>query len=881
MANLMIVESPKKTKKLESILGKDWSVVASVGHIQDLPSEGGLNINKDTLELNLVLSERGKRIVGDIKKNLKYFNRVLISTDPDREGEAIARDLRDRLDLGDRYERCTFNALTKTAVLNAVNGNLGKINEDLVAAQEARRIMDRVTGWELTEAVTNYLGRLSPVGRVQSQAVNLIVQREREYNSFVQTNHFSLKSTIAGDKPWFANLDVKASGLGHLVDGGVTAWTDRAAAEELKSKISKLVVIESSKKEHESFAPAPFQTSTLHQAALNKLGFNSKKTDELAQALYQEGHITYIRTDSTEISDEAFGMLQSYAQAKGLPVLDKKRVGKKSAVAQEAHECIRPGDFEFLGETGLTADQKKLYQMIWTRTVASQLEPVVSMNTTTKLSAEIDGKTYFFKASGSVPIRKGWKVLLENDDAEDDDDADEKKKEDEDAAKNPVPVLEPGEVVDVTESILVEKRTSKPSYFTEATLSKVLEAKEIGRPSTYTAIYQKIGEKGHKYVFEDTSKSKKKPFLRPMDTAFSLIDAVSDVFKIMDMNFTSEMERGLDDIANGELDKAGFVKGFFKVIDEEIERLTNKPGAAKLEPCEKCGSRMISMPSKTPGKRWWRCNGDSCSHTAADMDGRPATEEDIRKLQEEKIKPFLNPDGTAKFPCPTVGCGKPMIRIASSKKKNTWWWACSSPRDSGCDASAFDDAENQAPVFDVPAFFAAKAEEEKKRFSNEDGSAKYPCPKCGDHLVERTSKKGNQYWCCVAPKEQCEFMTWCDENGGPVMNPEEVKAEREAAREEKMARLSNPDGSPLWACGKCGSHLDKRPTKKDPSKHWFGCTNFPRCRQTYFEGDDGKPNYDEPKGKGGGKGGKSASKKPSASKKRGGVADIYKVVGKK
>lgn len=879
MANLMIVESPNKCKTLEGILGKDWSVVASVGHIQDLPAEGGLGINKETLELNLVLSERGKRIVGDIKKNLKFFSRVLISTDPDREGEAIARDLRDRLELGDRYERCTFNELTKEAVLGAVNSNLGKINEDLVAAQEARRILDRYTGWELTDAVTNYLGRLSPVGRVQSQAVNLIVQRERAYDSFVQTDHFSIKSTTSGDKPWYASLDVKSSGLGHLVDGGVTAWTDKAAAEALRSKISKLVVVESEEKEHERFAPAPFQTSTLHQAALNKLGFNSEKTDNLAQALYQEGHITYIRTDSTEISDEAFGMLQAYAREKGLPVLDKKRVGKKSAVAQEAHECIRPGDFNFLGDTGLSADQKKLYKLIWTRTVASQLAPVTSMNTNTKLSAEIDGHTYFFKASGSIPLTKGWQVLLENDDSEDEDDVGEAKKEAEAAAKNPVPLMQPGDTVDISSNELVSKRTQKPQYFTEASLSKVLESENIGRPATYTAIYKKIGERGHKYVFEDKSKNKSKPFLRPMDTAFGLIDAVSDVFKIMDVHFTSEMENGLDDIAKGELDKEGFVKDFFKVIDEEIERLSNKPGAAKLEPCEQCGSRMISMPSKEPGKRYWRCNSKTCKTTAQDLDGRPATKEDIRKIKEERLKPFMNEDGSAKFPCPTTGCGKPMIRLASKNKKDTWWWACSSPQDSGCSQSAFDDAENEAPVFDVPAFFAAKADEEKKGFSNEDGSAKFPCPKCGDHLVERTSKKGNQYWCCVAPKDKCEFMTWCGEDGGPVMNPEEVKAEQAAKREERMARLSNPDGSPLWACGKCGSHLDKRPTKKDPSKHWFGCTNFPVCKETYFEGDDGNPNYDAQKTKGG-KGGKAA-KKPATRKKRAGVADVYKIVGKK
>lgn len=891
MASLMIVESPNKCKKLMSILGKDWSVVASVGHIQDLPSKGGgLHINKDTLEMNLELSERGRRVISDIKSKLSHFDRIVISTDPDREGEAIARDLRDRLNLGDRYERCTFNEITKTAVLDAVNNNMRKIDEDLVAAQESRRILDRVTGWELTTAVTNFLGRLSPVGRVQSQAVNLIVQREREYDAFTVTNHYGIKSTIGVENSWNATLNVKDSGLGQVVDGGKVCWTDKAAAESLRSKIATLTVVSSEEKEHDSFAPAPFETSTLQQASLNKLGFNSKKTDATAQALYQAGHITYIRTDSTEISDESFVALREYALGRGLPVLEEKRVGQKSAVAQEAHECIRPSDFNFLGDSGLTSDEKMLYKLIWTRTVASQLEPVKSMNTTAVLSAEIDGATYLFKATGSVPLTKGWKVLLDNDDAADEDAESDKKEEEAAAAKNPVPILTVGDVLTVSKSELLSQKTQKPTYFTQASLGKRLKAESIGRPATYTSIFEKIGETGHKYVFEDQSKSKTKPFLRPMQTAFDLIDTVSDVFKIMDVNFTREMEKGLDSIATGDMEYEGFVKGFFKVIDEEIERLSKKPGAAILEPCRKCDTgKLISMPPKVIGdNRWWKCNSEECEATVSDHNGKPITDEIRQQIHKEKIAPFLKADGTPKFPCPTEGCGCAMIRIASKKKKNVWFWGCSSPKNTPCSITAFDDAKNQSPVYDTDAFFAAAAEEEKKGFSNEDGTAKYPCPMCGNHVVKRiSSKKSKEYWACVTPSKECDFFTWPDTDGTPIMNAEERKAEKAAEREALLKSLSNEDGTPKWACGSCGGHLNKKPTSKDPNKNWFGCTNFPKCSQSYFEDADGNPNYASAKGKSGGKGGKSgaakkpSTKKPAAGKKRTGVARIHAVVGKR
>lgn len=842
----MIVESPNKKSTLEGILGPDWTVVASYGHIQDLPSNGALGINKETLQMAFELSDRGRNIINGLKRDLNGYKRIVIATDPDREGEAIAQHLKDRLGLGNNYERCTFNKITKKAVLDAVNNNVRKIDDDLVAAQESRRILDRVVGWEFTDALTLYLGQLSPIGRVQSQAVNIIVSREREVEQFQETTHWSINSFIgeAAQNTWQASLNVKQSGLGQVVDGGSTCWTDKNAAETLLSKIEKFEVLSSEKKETNSSAPMPFETSTLQQAALNKLGFNSKKSDSISQNLYTLGYITYIRTDSTEISEEGFELLSQYAEEHGLPVLSAKRFGKKGAVDQEAHECIRPSDFNFLGD-GLGAEEKAMYKLIWTRTMASQLKPATRMTTTTKLVADIDGSKYIFNATGSVPLDKGWRVILEDDDSEDDGERSTKQAEEDQEAKNPVPVLEVGDVVTVKESKLIQSKTHKPTPFTQITLGKTLKEKGIGRPSTYTSIYEKIGESGHKYVFEDDSKSAKTPFFRPYKRAYQMVDTVSDIFKIMDIDFTKKMEDDLDLIANGKLEHTQFVKSFFDMVDEEIEKLESKDGRAEVIPCEACGSSMIRLPEKKGDGWWWRCWNKSCGKSASDLNGKPATQADLERLHLEKIAPFLNEDGTAKHPCPTENCGKPLVRLPSKKKKNVWFWACSSPRDSGCSYTAYDDKDNAVPVHDTEAYWKEKRDKQKAEFSHEDGSPLFPCPKCKEHLLKIPGKNGF-FWGCSQDKEVCGFTTWCDDAGNPVMNPEEVKAEKAAAKAAKIKRLSNEDGTPKWPCKKCGSPLDKKQSQK--GGFWFGCVNFPACTQTYPEDKEGNPDYDAKKG---------------------------------
>lgn len=864
MNHLMIVESPTKKGTLEKILGPDWTVVATSGHVQDLPVGSGLGFDKNSLEIYYELSQRGKKIINGLKRHIDYFSRVVVATDSDREGEAIAQHVVDLLDIQNRYERCTFNSITKKTVQAAMSGEMREIDTNLVAAQESRRMLDRFAGWEFGDAVSMYLGQRCPMGRVQSQVVKIIVDRQKEVDNFKQTDHWSI-DVLAGETKadtWKASLDVKGSGLGEVVDGDHTCWTDKNAAEALMAQIKQLEVLKSERKETKSSAPPPFETSTLHQSALNTLGFNSKKTDSIAQKLYQLGYITYIRTDSTEISDDAFEMLSQYAEKARLPVCDAKQTGKKGAVDQEAHECIRPSDFEYLGDD-LEPGDKELYKLIWTRTMASQLMPATRWTTSTKLATTIDGHEYFFKATGSVPKDKGWRVILEDDDSEDDENRSKKKDEESSQAKNPVPVLGVGDVVTVSDSVLVSKKTTKPTPFTEGTLGAILKRTGVGRPSTYTPTYEKIGDAGHKYVTYDDSKSKDKPYFKPLQRAYDMVNAVGDIFKIMDIEFSGKMEDDLNEIANGNLVYEDFVKGFFSLVDEEIARLQEKEFDGVRYPCEKCGENLVRMPdNKRSDSWWWKCYNKSCGHTTQDLKGKPMTAADKERLHKEKIADFLNDDGSAKFPCPTEGCGKPMIRIASKKKKDTWFWVCSSPKDSGCDRTAFDDKENQVPVYDTKAFWKAKNEKLKRDFSNEDGTPLFPCPNCGSHLLKLPTKKGGFFWGCSTNRDECGFSTWCDKDGNPVMNPEEVKAERAAKKAARMKEICNEDGTPKWPCGKCGSPLDKRVSEKGTV--WFGCTSYPKCEASYFDDGTGNPDYEDK----GGKGKKKTSKKKSKPKPR-------------
>lgn len=740
---LMIVESPKKCKPISSYLSSidpdsKWDVLASVGHIQDLNSDkkgkfGSLGINKETLEMDYQLSQKGTDVVKTLQKMIKEndYQRIVIATDSDREGEAIAEHLRIRLKLKDKdYDRCTFNEITKTAVEKSLNAPR-KVNKDLIKAQDSRRILDRVVGWEAGSAVGRAMNQKTPMGRVISQAVKMVVMRERERNAFVQKEHYGVKITIDN---WTADLDLKQSDL--LDDDAEdNYWQDKPLAEKIAAALegATLGVIDSSKELKERFAPPPFETATMHQAAANTLGWVAKKCDNIAQKLYQESHITYIRTDSTVISDDAFVALQQYGKANGLNVVEKKREGKKGKVDQEAHECIRPSNFDFDG-TGLDADDKLLYDLIRTRCIASQLEASIYEVVALTLATDDDK---IFKASGSIMIDKGWRVLLDGDDSEE---------EEVDASStNPVPLKNKGDEVVASKSELLIKKTQKPPRLTQSTLGAMLTKYGIARPSSYANIYEKIGEKHHGYV------SVKGKFYEPSEHAEKMVAITEDDLCIMDAAFTMSMEDHLDDIANGKIEGNAYIFDFFERLGENLDSILKKHTKPDSK-CLECGEQTLRRIGKKDGKGFfWGCRNTECKKSFSDKDGKPI----------DGDKEFLNEDGTPMFPCPK--CKKHLIRIPSKKSKKLWWICSDKTRECGFIAGNNDKGE--------PDFEAQKSREEwEKKVADAhdaDGKPLFPCPVCDKALIKGMSKSEKLYFRCSARKADCDFFTMADDEGNP------------------------------------------------------------------------------------------------------------------
>lgn len=771
--NLVIVESPSKCKTIKKILtsissgNEEWDVKASVGHVMSLNADkngrfGSLGINKQTLEMDYVLSQRGADIIKDLKKLIKTkkYDRIIIATDPDREGEGIAEHLRIRLELGDNYDRCTFNEITKRAVEDAIN-NPTKVNENLIQSQDARRILDRVVGWEGTTAASKVLGKRTPIGRVQSKVVDFIVEREQARKQFVETQYYGINCLF---EDWESVLDVKAS---NLIKPDDSYWTDKAEAEYYASMINSLVVEEVEKSVVQESAPMPFETATMQQAAINKLGFDGKKCDKVAQKLYQAGVITYIRTDSTAISDEGFKLLQEYAKSEGLPVLSEKRVGKSGAVAQEAHECIRPSDFSY-DPSSLDADERALYELIKTRCLASQLEPAVYDKTLFKLRVNLDDlkdttkkeeytklPELLFKTSGRILKEQGWRVLLDGDDSEDDEDS--KGGEDDDGE---IPNLNKGDVVTANECKIVLGKTKMPPRFNAATLIKKLKQHGVGRPSTYSTIFEKIGEGHHGYILKEGSK--KNPKLVPSDHAVDMVVKTKNYLSIMDVDFTTEMEDRLDKIANGDEDRDSFVFSFFDTLTNEIAAMIDKEGVIenKIEyhECPTCAKETLRrFERKNKQGFFWSCKNPDCKATFSDKDGEP-----IDKLAE-----FLNKDGTPKFPCPDCSEPTPLIRIKAKSKK--FYWVCSKGREL-CGFITSDKKDSKEPDLE-----AKKRREEwfeqVRQSKDADGNPLNPCPECKKALVKCESQKteGVFYYRCESRKSDCSYSCPADSEGNPVI----------------------------------------------------------------------------------------------------------------
>lgn len=583
--NLLIVESPAKAKTIEKYLGKDFTVKSSYGHVRDLDKSNNAVDIDNNFEPKYVVSSDKSKLVAELKKLVKQVDEVWLATDEDREGEAISWHLCEVLGLDPREtKRIVFREITKPAIKNAIT-KPRTVDLNLVDAQQARRILDRLVGYELSEVLWKKVrGKLS-AGRVQSVAVKLVVEREKEINDFNVESFFRINAIFKVRNEQGTWVDLKAE-LSSRFD------SEKSALEFLNKCLGATYTIEDIQVKPLKRRPtAPFTTSTLQQEASRKLGFAVKRTMSVAQKLYEAGMITYMRTDSVNLSETALNAIEDVVRKEyGDKYHKQRRFKGKSSNAQEAHEAIRPTYFQRQSVSG-DRDEQRLYELIWKRAVASQMAEAILEKTTVKIGISTIPGT-FLKAEGEVLKFDGFlKVYLES---KDDDDEEE--------AKGILPPLKVGQELNLKNMTATERFTRPPSRYSEASLVKQLEELGIGRPSTYAPTISKIMEPKRGYVVKESREgtprdymvhtladnkisSKKdqentgavKNRLFPTDMGIIVSDFLGEYFDdVMDYGFTAEMEEIFDDIAEGKVKWQTMLKDFYLPFHETVEETIDK-----------------------------------------------------------------------------------------------------------------------------------------------------------------------------------------------------------------------------------------------------------------------------------------------------------------
>ena len=565
MTNLVIVESPAKKGTIEKYLGDGWIVEASYGHIRDLPNDA-MGINFDNYQPNYIASERGSSTIAKLKRIAQSADEVYLATDLDREGEAISWHLAEVLNLKNP-KRITFNEITESAVTKAVQ-NPRTIDYDLFYAQQGRRVADRLVGWKVSPELNNSTGMRLSAGRVQSPAVRLIVEREREIKGFKSTKHYGVTlSFVTDDLQWSADWDTTQITSEHQP---YVLFKDTAIMVSLTKKVT---VVSQEQKLKKVGSPAPFITTTLQKAGNIALKLSPKETMKSAQDLFDKGLITYHRTDSPNLSDDGIELIKSHLIEKGYEehISEKPNTWKSKADAQEAHEAIRPTDFD-LDITSEISDKNTqlLFKMIRMRALLSQMKAAEFQVKNIVLESEkefdvLEGKKARFVAKGSILQYEGWKAFGK-------DESEEEQVKDSDSL---VPQLNDNDDCIVSKGQVVEKNTKAPKRYTQPSLIARLEKEGIGRPSTYASIVENI--ENRKYV------QIKKNQYYALKSGEIVVDSLVDRFKFIDLDFTRTMERGLDKIAKGELDYKTLMSALDKQLNSEIEELKNNPLAEVYE----------------------------------------------------------------------------------------------------------------------------------------------------------------------------------------------------------------------------------------------------------------------------------------------------------
>lgn len=580
--NLVIVESPNKTKTISKYLGNDYKVVSSVGHIRDLSTSGKYGFGVDIengFKPNYVPIKGKKKIINELKKDVNDADFVYLATDPDREGEAISWHLYDALNLKEnKYKRIVFNEITKNVILDSFK-HARDINIDLVHSQETRRILDRIIGFRLSKLMQSKTGGKS-AGRVQSVALKLIVDKEREINAFVPENYYEIDA-------YFNEFDAKLDSYNHKK---IEIKTE-SDAKEIVSKLSNTFKIEEvTKKEKKQNSKFPFITSTMQQLASIKLNFSSKKTMSVAQKLYEGitlkdetvGLITYMRTDSTRLSNEFIASTYKFIEDKyGSNYVGHVKVNKNKENVQDAHEAIRPTSINRTPESVkeyLSNDEYKLYSLIYHRALASLMADAKVLGTTVIL----DNNNYQFKATGHILTFDGYlKVYAPYEDNTD----------------KILPDLENYKTgVVISNKIEYTMHSTKPpARYTEASLIKELESLGIGRPSTYATIIDRIKERDYVNIVD-------KKFV-PTEMGIVTTDKLQEFFKdIINVEYTKEMEDDLDKIADGDMVWNKLLEKFYTDFEPKVknafDNMEKKEAEKTGETCPQCGSDLVVKQSK-------------------------------------------------------------------------------------------------------------------------------------------------------------------------------------------------------------------------------------------------------------------------------------------
>lgn len=593
MSDLIIVESPSKAKTLKNYLGSGYNIIASKGHVRDLP-EARLSVDvKHDFAPKYAIVKGKESLVKELKEAVKKSDKVYLATDPDREGEAISWHLANILDLDlNDDNRVTFNEITKTGVKNGMAAPR-KVDMDLVNAQQARRILDRLVGYKLSPFVSQKIRRGLSAGRVQSVAVRIIVDRENEIRAFVPEEYWTIDGKFAGPK----NRIINASFYGD--ETGKLEIKNEEQADAILARLENAAyTVSSLKKGTKKKNPAPpFITSTMQQDAAGRLGFRAERTMKIAQELYEGveisgmgsvGLITYMRTDSLRISEEARAQVDSFVRKtygdKYMP--DKPRYFKSRSNAQDGHEAIRPSSVELTPErvkNSLTADQYKLYNLIWKRFVASLMAQCVQNTSKLEIKGigenEQPGRYCLFTASGYSVKFDGFTVIYDS--------ADEEK------SRLPEGISQ-DDALKMRDIVKNQHFTSPPPRFSEQSLIKTLEENGVGRPSTYATIISTIVKR--EYI------ERKSKQLIPTELGEAIAGLLKDKFpKIVNVKFTANLETGLDKVGDGEEDYIKLLHSFYDDFSDNLTKVKKEMDGVKIQlkedqtdiPCEKCGRMMV------------------------------------------------------------------------------------------------------------------------------------------------------------------------------------------------------------------------------------------------------------------------------------------------